>query len=435
MKPASLRVIIYTLLGINAAIILGWWLIYSGLPATTTAAKLIALGRLAGLVAAYAALIELFLMSRLTSVERAFGLEKLVNLHRWNGQIVFYSIILHPILLSYGYQVNGKPSPLGQFLVFLQTYPDMIKALIGTILFLSVGGLSYSLIRKRISYEAWYIVHLTAYVAIVLAFSHQLSTGGDFIGHKTFSLYWVSLIIATFALIGVYRFISPVLILLYNKPHVSRVEAVSKGVFSVYIAGQHFDRLQIRAGQYFGFQFLGSSLWGQSHPFTISKNPTDTELRITFKIYGGYTSGLSKIKPGTKVLLDGPRGNSTWKRSRLSKTLMIAGGIGITPMRSLIEAAPKGQDITLLYACNNPEEAPLLGELKTIKTQATFKLVPVFSNIDGRLTPKLIQQFVPDVTTREIYLCGPDPMVKSLTSYLKSIKIADENIHTERFSY
>ncbi|MEO7617388.1 MAG: ferric reductase-like transmembrane domain-containing protein, partial [Candidatus Saccharibacteria bacterium] len=340
MKPATLRVIFYTILGINAAFILIWWFIYSGIPATTPSAKLIALGRLSGLVAAYAALIELFLMSRLPSVERAFGLERLVNLHRWNGQIVFYSFIVHPILLSYGYQVDGKPSPIGQFVVFLQTYPDMIKALIGSILFLSLGGISYSLIRKRITYEAWYIIHLTAYIAIILAFFHQLSTGGDFIGHKTFSLYWTTMIIATFALITVYRFFSPGLILWFNKPHVSRVEAESTVVFSVYIAGKNFDRLHIRAGQYFGFQFLGSSLWGQSHPFTISKNPTDTELRITFKIYGGYTARLSKIKPGTKVLLDGPRGNSTWERSRLPHTLMIAGGIGITPMRALIEAAP-----------------------------------------------------------------------------------------------
>ncbi|MEO7617255.1 MAG: hypothetical protein ABIS59_00260, partial [Candidatus Saccharibacteria bacterium] len=162
---------------------------------------------------------------------------------------------------------------------------------------------------------------------------------------------------------------------------------------------------------------------------------TDTELRITFKIYGGYTSRLSKIKPGTKVLLDGPRGNSTWERSRLPHTLMIAGGIGITPMRALIEAAPKGQDITILYACNNPEEAPLLNELKHLKSLAKLKIVPIFSNTDGRLTPEVIQKYVPDVSTREVYLCGPDPMVKGLTSYLKSINIADENIHTERFSY
>ena len=435
MKPSILRIIIYVFLGLNALFIVGWWLIYSGLPATTISAKLIAIGRLTGLIAAFCALIELFLMSRLPSVERAFGLEQLVNFHRWNGQVVFYSFILHPILLSFGYQVDGKPNVFAQFVVFLQTYPDMIKALIGSILFLAVGGLSYSLIRKRITYEAWYIIHLTAYVAIVLAFFHQLSTGGDFIGHKNFSLYWVVSIIATFALILVYRLFSPVFILWYNKPHVSRIEAESAGVFSVYIAGQHFDSLKIRSGQYFGFQFLGNMLWGQVHPFTISKAPTNNELRITFKIYGGYTARLSKIKPGTKVLLDGPRGNSTWERSRLPRTLMIAGGIGITPMRALIESASEGQDIILLYACNNPSEAPLLDELKIVPTKAKLKIVPLFSNTDGRLTPELIQKHVLDVASREVYLCGPDPMVKGLTSYLKSIKIADENIHTERFSY
>jgi predicted ferric reductase len=435
MSTARSRIIIYTLVAINALIILGWWLYASGLPAVTTSDRLNSLGRITGLIAAFAALLELFLMSRLPMVERAFGLTKLVWFHRWNGYIMVYALIAHPIFLSYGYQIQGKPDPITQFLNFIFHYPDMYKALIGSILIFLVAGLSISIARKRVSYEVWYLVHLTTYVAIVLAFFHQLTTGGDFIGYPIFSLYWVALIVAAFALIAVYRIISPYLLWIAHRPIVDRVEVESDGVFSIYISGKDFYNLEIRAGQYFGFQFLGQHLWTQSHPFTVSKVPTNNELRITFKVYGSYTSYLSKIKPGTPVLLDGPRGNSTWERSRKPRTVMIAGGIGITPFRALLEAAPAGQDIVLLYCCHTQAEAPLLAELTATNTKAKVDIIPVFGDDLGRLTPELLARLVPDISTREAYLCGPDPLVFGTSNYLQTIGIKEKDIHTERFSY
>ncbi len=435
MNASLTRKIIYGFAGLNALIIVAWWLHVSGLTATNTPTRLVAIGRITGLIAAYAALIELFLMSRLPVVERSFGLTRLVKLHTWNGYVMVYALLAHLAFLIYGYQPTLMANPIPQFLDFLFNYPDMIKATIGSAMIFLVAAISISIARKRVGYEIWYLIHLTTYIAIILAFFHQLTTGGDFIDYPLFRYYWVGLIIAAFALIFIYRIASPYIVWLVSKPKVDRVVPESKDVYSVYISGDKFNLLRIKAGQYFGFQFLGSGVWAQSHPFTISQAAKDNELRITFKIYGGYTANLSKIKPGSPVLLDGPRGNSTWERSRLKQTLMIAGGIGITPMRALIEAAPHGQDITVLYACNNRDEAPLLGEFANLNTAAKLKVIPVFSNELGRITPELIAKMVPDFAKREVYICGPDPMVVGLTKFLLSADLSSDDIHTERFAY
>ena len=146
---------------------------------------------------------------------------------------------------------------------------------------------------------------------------------------------------AVSALLFWYRLLVP---LRLNLRHRMRVEAVvqeAPGVVSVLITGRKLHRIGAEAGQFFRWRFLAPGLrWG-SHPYSLSAPPRPNLLRITVKAVGGHSTGLSRLKPGTRVWAEGPYGAMTASRRSQSKVLMIAGGAGIT-LRALFETLPGG---------------------------------------------------------------------------------------------
>jgi predicted ferric reductase len=347
---------------------------------------------------------------------------------------VFYGIVAHVIFLVFGYQINGQPTAWSQFVQFLH-YPDMMKALFGTIFFFALTGMSISFARKRVKHETWYWVHLTAYVAIYLTFFHQLSTGGDFIGHPLFRTYWTALYILAFALALVYRFANPLLQFWAHRLRIERIVQEAPTMFSLYITGRKLDQFASEAGQYFGVRVLNQQLWWQDHPFSLSAGPTDHELRLTFRVLGDYTEELRNVKPDTPVILDGPRGNFIWGQVSQSDVLMVAGGIGITPLLSMMQAAPENADIVLVYATRTQTETAFMTELAKLSRRPRMQVVYIFEDVQGRLTPELLAQNVPDFAAREAFICGPAGMMIALRHQLREAGVPEDLIHSERFSY
>src|SRR6478752_2881837 len=132
---------------------------------------------------------------------------------------------------------------------------------------------------------------------------------------------------------------------------VTAVTPESRDVVSIDIAGFHLDELDAQAGQFFRWRFLAPDHWRNAHPFSLSAAPTNSRLRLTVKALGDGSTGLQHIEPGTWVVAEGPYGAMTPRRRTRADVLLIAGGVGITPMRALFEALPlgAGQDLTLLY--------------------------------------------------------------------------------------
>ena len=132
-----------------------------------------------------------------------------------------------------------------------------------------VGVTSMRYARRRLSYETWFGLHLYAYLAIALAFLHQLFTGADFIHDPVAVLYWTSLYVLTAALVLAFRFGQPALTSWRHRLRVSSVVPEGRGVVSIYLAGRDLDRLAVRSGQYFVFRFLTRDGWWRGHPFSI----------------------------------------------------------------------------------------------------------------------------------------------------------------------
>ena len=147
------------------------------------------------------------------------------------------------------------------------------------------------------------------------------------------------------------------------------------------------------------------------------------------------------MKVGTPVLLSGPFGRFTADVALTEKRLFIAGGVGITPIRTLIEEAlGQEKDSVLLYANRNEDDVIFMKELAALK-QKGLKLVPVFSSPSagfkgetGYVDGERIKRLVPDFIERDVYICGPQPMMDGVVADLRLSELPDEQLHFERFA-
>ena len=171
---------------------------------------LIAGGRLAGFTGAYLMLVMVVLIGRLPWLERAVGQDRLVRWHRRIGPWPLGLITAHVVLITLGYAQLAKVGALRQLWVFLSSYPDILAAAVGFCLLVMAGITSIKIARRHLKYETWWIVHLYTYLALALAFAHQITTGGSFIGHPLTKAVWIAIWILTAGVVILFRFAQPI---------------------------------------------------------------------------------------------------------------------------------------------------------------------------------------------------------------------------------
>lgn len=420
------------------AIMALWWHGSSILlTAGTQAGLLIALGRLAGLLGEFFILNQLVLIGRVVWVEQLFGHDRLNQVHRWVGYGILIFFLSHPLLLTMGYAQLSETTLGAQFINFLQNWEDVFKALIGLILFFVLTGVSIAIVKKRLRYETWYFSHLAMYAAIGLAFGHQTNSGDMSSGGALY--YWLALNFIVFGLLLAFRWLRPFYLFYRHRFYVEKIVAEKSGVHSVYIGGRNLPGFRFRAGQFANLTFLQKGMWF-THPFSFSMAPNGKFLRFSVKASGDFTNKIHKILPGTKLIIDGPLGLFTADQSGRDKFLLIAGGIGITPIRALAESLQQNsKDSVLLYGCKNPDDVVFGDELQTMAPKHHY----IFSQngiaddplSSGRIEKNKIINLVPDFKEREIYMCGPIPMMKQLVLEFKALGLPKKQIHFEKFNY
>jgi ferredoxin-NADP reductase len=226
---------------------------------------------------------------------------------------------------------------------------------------------------------------------------------------------------------------------LRHRLRVTRVIEEAPGVVSVEIGGVGLDRLGARAGQFFTWRFLTRDHWWEAHPFSLSAAPDGRRLRITVKAVGDYTRRLKAIPPGTRVIAEGPFGVFTTAARRRPRVALIAGGVGITPIRALLEDMPGSPgDITVVYRALQPEDVILRHELDEIAARRGAVVHYVLGDHRGDaslLSPQHLQQLIPDIAERDVYLCGPPAMTEATRASLDRSGVSRRHIYTERFAF
>lgn len=439
MKKISLPFFII----LNLVVIFYFWFISSGILVTSGYLEqiVLSLGRIAGLLAVFFVLFQLILIGRLSWVERAFGMDKLSRLHHWNGIVAFVFIIAHPILLGLSYARFNGVSFFQQMFDFTFKWEEVGNAVLGTSLFIIIIVSSMVAGLRRVKYEFWFWVHFSVYVAILLVFSHEIEVGADFVGQPLFVVYWYALYAFAIGNLVLFRFLRPACYFYRHRFYVDKVVRETPSTVSLYIKGKSMDQFKIQAGQFMIFRFLDMKRWWQAHPFSLSCAPNGEYIRITVKDSGDFSSDIGNIKVGTHVLIDGPHGIFTEKIASNNKLLFIAGGVGITPIRSLIEVAEKkGSEVTLIYANRNSLDIVFKQELDGLAQDYHFEMYHVLSDdpqwqgLKGKITLEMIKQLVDDAPQRDIYVCGPPLMMDSVIHILRQMFVSKQRIHFEKFS-
>ena len=162
-------------------------------------------GRVTGLLGAYLLMILVVLVARLPAVERVAGHDKLLALHRRIAPWTLVALVAHAVLITAGYAAEARTGVLHELWRLLTQYPGMITAGVGLILLTVAGLTSVRHARRRMRHETWWAVHLYTYLALALAFSHQIATGRAFVTHPLAQAFWIALWLATAGVVLVYR--------------------------------------------------------------------------------------------------------------------------------------------------------------------------------------------------------------------------------------
>src|SRR4051794_2991217 len=391
-----------------------------------------AAGRLGGLAAAYGMVIVVALVARCGPLERAVGQDRLVRWHRQLGPWPLYLLTAHVALITVGYAQAAQDGVLHQFGQLLWTYPGVLAAAVAFALLIAAGVTSYRLARRRMAHETWWAVHLYTYLAFFLAFSHQVDTGASFVGHPWARAWWTALWIGALVLVLGYRVFLPVGRSLRHRLTVEAVTPEGPGTYSVTLRGRNVHRLPVAGGQFFQWRFLRRGLWWQAHPYSLSAKPARGRLRITVKDLGDHSAALARLRPGTRVAVEGPYGVFTPDTRGGERVLLIGAGVGITPVRALLEELPKRSDVIVILRASRPEDLVLRDEIAALVAQRHGRLHELVGPRE-RVPVDLIR-LAPDLTQRDLYVCGPDAFSAAIVTAARDAGVAPDRIHHESFA-
>ena len=426
-----------------------WWVSTVAGSLSDLGAEVTAVGRVTGLLGGYLVLVQLLLMARLPWFERAVGLDRLTAWHRGLGTNVVLLLVVHVLLTVEGYSLTAHRATLSETWTVVSTYPDMLKATAGMALFLLVGVTSGARLRRRLSYEAWYWLHVTAYLAIALTFFHQTSTGADFVGsdrlHTAARLLWTAMYLGVAAAVLWWRVARPAWGWAYHAMLVEKVVPEADGVVSVWIRGRHLERLGGRAGQFLLWRFITPGHIWSAHPYSLSAPPTDRRLRLTVKDAGDHSSALARLHPGVPVLAEGPFGHFTAAAARRRQVLLIAGGSGIGPIRALAEelSDPRvgrrhATDVLVLYRVSAEADLALADELDALAAASRIRVTYLVGRrVDLGFDPlgeASLDELVPDLRHRDVFVCGPSEMNAAVRDTLLFLGVPRRHVHVEDFS-
>lgn len=395
-------------------------------------------GRITGLLAGYAVVVLLALMARIPALEHGLGADRLARWHAHGGRYAVSLVVAHAALITWGYAVTAHTGLVGQASTLLTSYPDVLMATVAGGLLVGVGVTSARAARRRLRYETWYLLHLYTYLAAALAFSHQFADGADFVANRPARIAWSALYVAVAALLVWYRVVSPLRRALRHRLRVLAVHLEGPGVVSVVVGGRHLEELRARPGQFFRWRILGRGLWWASNPYSLSAPVSADRMRFTAKALGDHSAALRSVRPGTWVFAEGPYGAFTDLRRARRTVVLIAGGVGITPIRALFEGLPAAPgDVTLLYRASSRADVVFAGELAEIAERrgavVRYLLGRRAELAHDPLSAPALMALVPGLSRHEAYVCGPPAMVTAAVAGLRGAGVPRRHIHRESF--
>jgi predicted ferric reductase len=391
-------------------------------------------------------------------VDRTYGHDRALVAHRRLSRVALPLLLAHAGAITLGYAARDRLSPALGWLVepvrlLGGAVPDMLTAFLAMALLVVVAVTSMQAARRRTRHETWHLVHLTGYLAVVLSVPHQLSTGTDIAGHPLARAWWLALYVGTAGAVVVFRMLTPLWRSLRHGLVVQEVVQEGPGVVSVIVTGRDLDQMPVRAGQFLQWRFLSRGLWAAAHPWSLSAAPDGRRLRLTVRDLGDHSRRVAGLRPGTRVLVEGPYGAFTTERRTRTKVLLVAAGIGITPVRALAEEIAHAShtepgDVTVLYRGNDEAAMVLTRELELIAAGTGMRvellvgppvpgswLPPDLAGANAAADAETVRWLVPGLRHHDVYVCGPPAWMTLVRRSMRLAGVPSDRVHDERFGW
>ncbi|CAB4588899.1 MAG: hypothetical protein F2846_02795 [Actinobacteria bacterium] len=402
----------------------------------STYAIVTSISRSFALIGTYLALVGLVLVARVPLIESSVGHDRLITWHRKLGPYSLFLIGFHVLFVAIGYAGLERIPTIIEIWRMVTRFPWMLPAFVGFIFMMAAGITSYKKARARMSYETWWTVHLYTYLAIALSFMHQVLTGPMFIGHPLNRFFWNVLYLSVAGTLITWRFAIPVIRSLRLGLKVEQVVKEGPGVFSIIMKGRNVESLGAQGGQFFGWRFLTKGHWFISHPYSLSAAPTKKYLRVTVKDLGDHSGSVTFIKPGTRVFLEGPYGAFTAGRASKGHVTLIGGGVGITPIRAIMEEFPPAVEVDVIFRASKKEDLVLKEELDYLAEERGARVHYLIGpRSEHPMDAKYIMRIVPTFRDSDVYICGPTPLVDAVREAARNVGIPKNRFHDEAFAF
>lgn len=386
-------------------------------------------------------MLQFVLTARFKMMKSPFGSDVIYYFHRQISLASFLLVVLHPLILF------AFSPPL---LSLLNPVTAPWRARMGMAgLAASAALILTSIFRRawKIEYNRWRIWHgILAVLAVGLAFSH-VYLAGYYLNTLWKKELWIVYSATWVALLLWVRVLKPWW-LLANPYVVSRVASERGGATSVFLRKSKGRVARFHPGQFAWLTAEASPFADAEHPFSIASSAEmREEICFTIKELGDFTSRVRHLAPGRTVYVDGPFGAFSCDRHTHAKGfLFIAGGIGITPIMSMLRTlADRGdkRPLVLLYANKTWDAVTFREEIEGLAARLNLQTVHVlekppegWTGARGFVTPELIRAHLP-ATRRpnewEVFLCGPPPMMNAVERALGRLGVALGDIHLEKF--
>jgi predicted ferric reductase len=380
--------------------------------------------------------LEFALVARFKPLAAPFGEDALLQFHRQIGYVGLAFVLIH-------FAISAKWDEL----TFTKALHAPALVWFGMAALLSLVALIASSVwrqRLRLSYEAWHIVHtVLALVLVVGALGHVFFVD-EYVSSLWKQILWALMSAAFIALLVWVRLIKPRRAL--ARPW--RLERVvpERGETTTLVLKPHpTAHFRFEPGQFGWFAFGRSPFSLTQHPFSFSSSAEREEVELAVKALGDFTSQVSEFEPGTAVFVDGPHGVFSIDQDEGPGFGLIAGGVGIAGLISMVRTMADRQDVrpvVLFYANGEWDGVAYRDELEQLKDRLNLTVVHILERPPedwpgeaGYVTVDVLTRHLPTGFRRfQFFICGPDPMMDAVQAALLRLGVPPERVHTERFN-
>ena len=376
---------------------------------------------------------------RSSKIGAPFGMDEILHFHGQSGYVAWLFIMGHFIILFF-----ADPD----YLRYLDPFVNLPRAVALSGVIVAVCCLiAFTHWREKIGliYEWWRASHGLLALFVVFVGTVHIMQVSFYVTELWQQVVWVGFSLGAIGMLVYNRVIRP--LQMKKKPYkVTSVKEEVEETWSIEVEPEGHEGLDFKAGQFVWITLGDTPFSMQQHPFTISSSPeVKDKIRFTMKELGDFTSEAKNIEIGSKAFVEGPYGNFTMDETSSIHNVFIVGGIGITPVMSILQTLKMRGDqrvSTVIYGTPSKDLTPFYDELKVLAAELELKVIHVFEEPDeegeaetGLITPDLIRKHLPeDISNCEYFICGPQPMMDVAEDALREWKVPVHMVHAERFN-